>query len=273
MEKASLRSPEVALPVILDFFRTFHPAQNQEKVQIISDFNTFKRISALSLNATKSSNATVRSEAVALLGVVLDLEKEKNSNADAYSYILGEVLTPAKTGKTMGPEHRSSLFSVLAFIPATSELLPLSLELITSIPQLLAKESNESAITTLCSAAKPHLISLLRQDTQVGSIPSFVAEMKSTKPAVRRAVYNLVGGALYETFGSCSRKDTGIAMEKFISSIAPVLENSVSTVASSPLTSPAGPLEGYIAIACLLGPVAKYKLSGQPLSFLVSARD
>ena len=261
MEKASLRSPEVAIPVIADLFRTFLSDGKQERVRIVRDNETFKRLATLSLNATKSSNAAVRSDAVTLIGVVLSLEEAEDGNINAYSHVLGEILTPAKSGKTSGPEHRLALFSMLSFIPATLPLLSLSKELVSAIPQLLSKESNEAAIATLCNTAKPHLISLLSNGSFVGSIPNFVSEMKNAKPAIRRAVFSLVGGAIYET--STLVQNVGTIRETFISSIVPVLENSFSAIISNPLTSPTSPLEGYVGAACLLGPISQYNQFGK----------
>ncbi len=59
-----------------------------------------------------------------------------------------------------------------------------------------------------------------------------------------------------------SRQST---VEAFVDGLLPSLESNLKTVASNPLGNSAGPLEGFIAIACLLGPISNIKKFGRPL--------
>jgi hypothetical protein len=51
--------------------------------------------------------------------------------------------------------------------------------------------------------------------------------------------------------------------------VLPSFETSIKTVAANPLNATAGPLEGYIAIAVLLGPISRSGKFGRPISYFV----
>lgn len=76
-----------------------------------------------------------------------------------------------------------------------------------------------------------------------------VKEMNGSKPALRRAACSLIGNVLFES----TDINTG-ALDQFLQIAVPAFESNLKAVSSNPLTSPAGPLEGYVAISSLLRP-------------------
>ncbi|KAA1470496.1 ARM repeat-containing protein [Dentipellis sp. KUC8613] len=237
MEKALLRSPEHALLVVSDFFLFYPPSL---------DSDDFRRILTPTLNSAKSANALVRSGAVSLFRVVV----EKKATDESKEHAVTELLNLAKAGKSVGPD-RQILYSMLGFLnPSTS----VSDAMIKTVPALLAKETNEAAIPVLGSALTPHLAFYLQEGKAIPSdvVATFVKEMQSQKPVIRRAFVTLVGDAFWEL-----ENLTNDAAKELAKATLPAFEASLKTVASNPLNSAGGPLEGYVAAGVLLGPFSR----------------
>ena len=75
--------------------------------------------------------------------------------------------------------------------------------------------------------------------------------MTNSKPVIRRAFCSVVGSALWEL----ESLESPSALE-FAKAIVPSLETNLKTVAANPTGAAAGPLEGYVAAAILLGPLS-----------------
>ncbi|KAI0316101.1 ARM repeat-containing protein [Amylostereum chailletii] len=240
MEKALLRSPEHALSVIGDFFLAYSHA-------LPSD--VFRRILTPTLNCAKSVNPSVRAGSIVLFRVLL----EKKATEEGREAAVKELLGFAKAGKSVGPD-RQALYSMLGYFSTSPEV---SSSMIQVIPALLAKETSEAAIPVLVDALVPHLAFQLKTSAPFQPDVSgiLVKEMQSAKPAIRRAFVSLVGNAFW-TVGSLASEE---AMA-FARSTLPAFEASLKAVASNPLNSSAGPIEGYIAAAVLLGPFSRTKV-------------
>ena len=128
-----------------------------------------------------------------------------------------------------------------------------------SAPVLLAKETNEAALPILTSSLIPHLAFYLREDLPFPDEVSklLVKEMQNSRPTIRRAFVTLVG----ETFWALGDLKTASAAT-FAKAVYPALESSFKSLSANPLNATAGPLEGYIAAAVLLGPFARSGLFG-----------
>jgi hypothetical protein len=196
---------------------------------------------ALALSSSKSTNSHTRAAAVDLLKTLLS----KHSDPTYTELTVSELLALPKAGKTSGPDHRVALYSMLGLVPPTFAVSASIVEI--AVP-LVAKETHESACTVLASTIPPHISFLLRNDTPLS--PSIVAliakEMNSSKPPLRRAFCFLIGASFWSS--------SDPACLALASAILPSLEANLKTVATNPLNSTAGPLEGYIALAVLLGP-------------------
>jgi hypothetical protein len=141
---------------------------------------------------------------------------------------------------------------MLSFLPPSSGV---SASVVESSTPLLAKETHEAAIAVLASALPPHLVFLLKTDMAIsaGTTHLIAKEMNNSKPVVRRAFASLAGRVFFEEDVDYS---TGKAFE-FAKAILPAFENSLKMVVGNPLNSTGGPLEGYIAVAVLLGPLSR----------------
>lgn len=221
--------------VMTEFFRSFKP-------KVMDD--VFRRLITIIMNSCKSSNPTTRSNAVALFQVLLDHNSEEGNE----EHCANEIILPVKTGKTTGADHRIALYSMLSSIRPSAIISNVLLE---TAPPLLAREASDVAISLLVSNLLPHLIFLLHNNIAPPreSLVGLVKEMNGSKPALRRAACSLIGNVLFES----TDINTG-ALDQFLQIAVPAFESNLKAVSSNPLTSPAGPLEGYVAISSLLRP-------------------
>lgn len=233
------------LTVMTEFFRAYDRKTEDD---------VFRRVFATTMNGVKSSNAITRASAVTLFQVAL----KRNSDPDNEEHCLNEILAPVKTSKSTGPDHRFALYSMLASI---SPSLATSASIVDITPTLLVKETNDATIARLSAAATPHFVFLLQNGKQIQASPltSLVKEMYGGKPALRRATCSLVGDTLLAGSDSATQSDS---LKEFTKAVVPAFEENLKAVTSNPLTAPAGPLEGYVALASLLGPVGRYKEFG-----------
>ncbi|THU98405.1 ARM repeat-containing protein [Dendrothele bispora CBS 962.96] len=239
-EKALLRSPEYSLDVVADFFSAYSQ---------LLDTESFKRVLVQAINSAKSSNPATRAGSVKLFKAIMSVPTVDSS---LLSVAVIELLALPKANKTAGPDHRVALYSMLAVLPPSSDV---SSAIAQGIAPLLAKESHEGAMSILAAALPDHVGFLLKNN--VALPPDFaslvVKEMGSLKPPVRRAFCSLAGSALWSTADG----DMSETTLDFAKTVLPGLENSLKNVASNPLGSSAGPLEAYIAVSVMLGPLSR----------------
>lgn len=204
----------------------------------------FQRILTPALNSAKSSNALVRQNSVQLFKAIIG----RTTRPEDQKLSLDELTALPKASKTTGPDHRTILYTMLGDLipsPAVSANM-----LQTALP-LLAKETHDQAVLALASSLAPHLVFCLRENIVLPSeILALVAkEMNNSKPVLRRAFCSLTGDAIW----ALGDLPTQTSLD-FAKAVLPALENNLKTVVASPAASPAGPLEGYVAAAVLLGP-------------------
>ncbi|KAF9059496.1 armadillo-type protein [Rhodocollybia butyracea] len=241
-DKAVLRSPEYSLDVLSAFFETYpHP--------LTSD--SFKKVLVHSINSAKSSNPSIRISSISLFKSLISAN-EKNKDCDSNLTIaVSELFALPKTGKTSGPEHRVALYSMLASLPPSS----VSESIVQTAAPLLAKETHDGAVTVLAGALPSHIGFLLANNKSISSeVTGLIAkEMTSNKPTIRRSFCLLVGSAMWEDQANVS--NISEAMLAFVKAVIPALESTLKNVSANPLAG--GVLEAYIAVALLLGPLAK----------------
>ncbi|KAI8978208.1 ARM repeat-containing protein [Trametes punicea] len=240
MEKALLRSPEISLSIITEFLPAYsHPVEG----------DSFRRLLTPTLNSAKSTNPVTRTNAGSLFKVLMRLN---NSPVDQ-EHATNELLSLPKAGKTSGPDHRVVLYTMLGAVPTSSAVSP---NILQSAMPILAKETRDAAVSVLAASITPHLAYCLRFDSALpGDSAGVIAkEMTSSKPVVRRAFCSLVGSALWELgeLGSA-------ASIAFAKAVVSSFETNLRTVSANPINAPAGPLEAYIAVAALLGPLSQSK--------------
>lgn len=237
-EKVLPKSPEVALPVLANFV-TLLPISVQPSTTL-----RLKLLPAI-LPHAKSLVPGIRTASSDLFAVLFgarDLAAEDVASAASQVYI------PLKTGKTSSPDHRTTLFTMLASIPASSTL---SAELVSVTIALLPKESNEAAILAMMRVLTIHLPTSLAAGSALTpiQISALVKGMQEPKPATRRALFFAMGNVLWSLDVDATK--VGDATVAFGVGLLAGLESALKTVTSNPLNSPAGPLEGYVAVATL----------------------
>lgn len=174
--------------------------------------------------------------------------KKSGDTADA-KYALDELLSLPKSGKTSGAEHRISLYIMLGHLSPATEISPV---IIQSIPPLLTKETHDAAISVLVTSLTPHVVFALRENSPLPAEASTLTAkgMNDAKPSIRRAFCSLVGNSLWQLEELSTQ-----ASSDFVRAILPSIETNLKTITANPASAPAGPLEGYIAVATLLGPI------------------
>lgn len=246
-------------PVVSRFFQAYtHPLENE----------VFKKILTQAVNCAKSTNLVVRANSVELFKTLIATEHANQADdARRLEYAVTELLSLPKSGKTTGPDHRVTLYSMLASLsPRTASI---SSSIIQTASPLLAKETHDAATAVLASALPPHVKFLLAADSPLpaDTIALIAKEMNNPKPVIRKAFCTLAGHALWSESDSKTSSPAALA---FAQALLPAFENSLKTVSSNPLNSVGGPLEGYIAIAVLLGPVLRFGKFGMSIFRLES---
>jgi len=201
-------------------------------------------------SCAKSANPEIRTNSITLFKITLERATDEGKETG-----LTELLKLAQAGKAIGPDRKVlySMFSVLSASPQVSSLM------VKSVPAVLAKEANEAAIATLASSLTPHLALHLRENLPVPDevLKLFVSQMQNSKPIVRRAFVSLVG----ETFWVLGDLTTASATT-LARAVVTAFESSLKSIATNPLNASAGPVEGYVAAAVLLGPFSRSGVFG-----------
>lgn len=163
-----------------------------------------------------------------------------------------ELLALPKAGKTASTEHRQALYSMLSFVKPSDTITK---TVINSILPLLPKETNSIALQKLVSTWELYIVHLLKSGQQITSDQTsyITSSLISAKPETKHLFCHLVGSILWQFHDLPSD-----AVQAFAKHLVGSLETNLKAIASSPLNAPAGPLEGYIAVATFLGPLSRY---------------
>ncbi|KAG9005891.1 translational activator of GCN4 [Tulasnella sp. JGI-2019a] len=242
IEQALSRGKETSVRAVGIFFKAFsHSLSN----------DVFKRLQGPILNGAKSTNPALRKEFIALFLVIA----EKGEDGAAIASLSSEILGLLKAGKTAGPEHRATLYSMLASLkPSTA----VSSDIVAASVPLLVKETNETVVSAIETAVVTHLTYMVVSGSQLSSDASSAIskEMVSLKVGVRQALSNIAGSAFFPSSDISDNGTPSPAMVSFLTlfskSIAQGLLTHLKTVAAAPLTALAGPAEGFIAAAATL---------------------
>lgn len=243
MEKMLLRSPEVALPIVRSCFEAFSG-------------DTAVHLQALRpsiLSASRSSSANTRQGSVDLFRVLASKCRDEATTKAT----VDELLATLKGGKTSSPEQRASLFAMLAEVRPSASLSPAIAE---GVSALLAKESHEGSMQAAARALKEQLGWCLETDVEIAaSIAAAInKEVQNAKPPLRKAVCLALGAMFWSLPASLNATAQA---KKLGESLLPGFEANLKNASTNTLTSPAGPLEGYIAVAILEGRLATWGLS------------
>lgn len=159
---------------------------------------------------------------------------------------VNDTLALPLTGKTTGVDHRITLYTMLATVPKHDAA---STALVHALPGLIIKETHDAATALLVRMLSIHLHHLLTYGILIpADVIAVIAKEIHAKPALKRAFVSVVGAALWGLSINDATRD-------FAKAIGGALEGCLATTSANPLGS-SGALEGYIAMAVLLGPLA-----------------
>jgi hypothetical protein len=224
--------------VVNQFFKSYrHPLSS----------SVIRKVLAIILTTSKSTNPIIRENTIELFKTIVSTP----SASSQYSMIASELLSLPKSGKTTGPDHRVTLFSMVAILAPSSQVSETIVQI--TVP-LLAKETHEGAIKAISSVIPAHAAYLLREGKPLSKdiITTMVKELGSLKPPTRRIFYSVVGEILW--LSSDAQTETYLLLAK---AVVPAMESHLKTLSAGSNASTAVPFEAYIATAILLGPLGR----------------
>ncbi|GAA5985182.1 hypothetical protein JCM5350_004261 [Sporobolomyces pararoseus] len=246
LEKAVNRVSEPGLAVLSSFVASLDPS-------LASDPSLRAKLAPAIISQTKSASASTRSSAIRLFTSLFSSGAESDLLP-----VAEQIFTPLKTGKTTSPDHRTTLYTLVSILPASPKL---SLEAASIALTALPKESNEQTVSAMSASLTKHVPAVLLSNTPIPApqIAALVKGMADTKPPLRR-LHNQTVGNIFWNLPATSTDEQHIteAMVSFAEGVLPGLEGALKTITANTLNSPAGPLEGYVAVAVLKGRLQNY---------------
>jgi Generalcontrol nonderepressible 1 (Gcn1) N-terminal len=207
----------------------------------------FSKLLTSILNGAKSNNPAVRGQSRRLFSVLIG----HDGNEEALvSLAVTEILALPKANKTTGVDHRIALYDMLPHVTPTEDM---ALTITSILPSLISKETNDMAMSLLAQTLARHITYRLRknQSLEPDTLNVLLRELSSSKAGLRRTFCIVTGNALWDLGNHPSD-----AAQEFATSVYPIFESSLKTISVNPLNSTASPLEGYVVLAALLGPVS-----------------
>lgn len=230
-EKMLLRSPDSTLQLMISILSKYR----DDLDGIITRF-----ISAL-VSVTKNQNPDIRAIGPSFVQTVVKANDafERKFNWTPFA---NEIINVPKAGKAASAEHRSTLYTLLSYVPTGADV---SQAIAETLPPLIAKENNDVAMQSLTSALAPHLANAVSNEgIPASTLAPLVSALGSPKPVVKRAT----GGCVGEVIWSVADFDK---LEPFVKTILPAFDAELKTVTANALTAPAGALVGYIVVATM----------------------
>ncbi|CAO1631779.1 unnamed protein product [Parajaminaea phylloscopi] len=242
MEKLLVRSPEISLVVEDAFFQCYAGDCSAQLKSLLPGI----------VSASKSSVAATRNKAATLFATLV----ARCRDATILNGTAVEILTLLKTaGKTSSPDQRSVLYTMLKSYPdLDSDAASSQAE---AIAALLPKETTEPSLKAAMSALGQRLTAWLQVEGEaspagVSKVGQAIGkEMQNPKVPLRKVACATVGDIIWQWDRSKANTKLLCALAD---ALAPALDANLKTASTSTLTSTAGPLEGYVAVALLEGP-------------------
>ncbi|KAI5477515.1 translational activator [Pseudohyphozyma bogoriensis] len=227
------RTSEPSIPLVTSFYASLPNS-------LLTPETTHPLLTPL-LTTAKSPSPAIRASTITLFGALFSTTTPPP---------LDTILEPLKTGKTTSPDHRITLLSMLSTLPPSPTLSPSIVE----IPLvLLPKDSNEGVVKTSMALLAKHLPISLTSGHKLTApqLAALTKAMGEPKPPLRRAVNRAVGEVVWNL--EKGEGEVEEAVKTFGEGVLGGFEGALKNVAGNPLNAPAGALEGWIAVASLLG--------------------
>lgn len=253
IEKGFVRNPSTTFEALGSF------------ISSIDDFSLApyakSKLLPLVVTNAKSAKPEVRLSSVSFFKTLASkIQGESKQDGEARAEVMDEILAVLKSGKTVSPEHRLALYSLVGSLPADAELSP---KVSSILPPLIAKETtSEPALNTLLQTLSLHLAATLIANKPITapSTSAILKDLASPKAVTRRALVACVGDVLWRIGQVDEGKGWTAEADKFAEGASKVLADvSLKNVATAALTAVGGVGEGFVAAAVMLGPLTKSK--------------
>ncbi|CDZ97184.1 Protein containing adaptin N-terminal region [Phaffia rhodozyma] len=253
VEKGFVRNPNTTFEALGAFVSSINQFS-------LAPYAQSKLLPLVLVNA-KSAKPEVRLASVEFFYVLSQkINGESKEDQEARSGVADEILAVLKSGKTVSPEHRLALYSLVSTLPADSTISP---KVSAVLPPLIAKETtSEPALNSLLQTLSPHLAATLISNIPVPapSATVILKELASPKAITRKAVVACVGDVLWRIGQVGDGQGWTAEADKFAEGTSKVLADvSLKNVATAALTAVGGVGEGFMAAAVMLGPLTKSK--------------
>lgn len=238
LEKGLLRAPEVVLGLISPLIHS-----------LPEDFDLSKSLSGRLLKPLlsniKSSNAAIRTGAVSAFKEIVTGCRDFG----ALEQVADEILGPLKTGKLGSADHRVLHSEMLISLPPSTVIAS---KVTGALPAVIAKESNEAALTAETLALNTSIINLLPSDADVpkAAIDSYVKGMADKKLAFRR-IWIVRAGEVLHTFND--DEELPPSLVKFAEAVFPQLLETFNEVISNSLVASQNGLVTGALVVCSVG--------------------
>ncbi|PWN28930.1 ARM repeat-containing protein [Jaminaea rosea] len=244
MEKLLIRSPEVSLPIEDAFFQCYAHDTSPHVKPLLTGI----------ISASRSSVPATRAKAISLFVTLISFVQDEKALKEAAEEIVALLKT---AGKTSSPDQRAALYEMLAAFPES--LGPVaSSSIAESIATLLPKETTEASLRGALLAVMRRLYALLSSPsnganhaalTLVGK--AVAKELQNAKVPLRKVACSIVGSSIWELKTGAD----STALAAFGEALLPAFEANLKNATTSTLTSPSGPLEGFVAVALVESPL------------------
>ncbi len=204
------------------------------------------------LTASKATSPHIRSLAIDLFTTLTS-----RASSEARKTTILEILSLLSKGKATGVEHKITLVSMLSGQAAEG----VSQEIVLVLATMMGKETADHVMWVIGKSLTTHLSWCLEEGHSMPSstiLAAIVKDMSNTKTIVRKHMSDAIGSALWVSGRSTSGWSS--AARTWVDNVIPALTGylkATGTTAAPGVSNVGGPLmEGYVAVAIVLGPMS-----------------
>lgn len=255
LEKGLLRAPEIVLNDLITPLVKSLP-KDWDLSRVLQG-HLLKSL----LSNTKSSNAVVRSGALAAFRVVAD----RCHDLELMEKVTDEIVTPLKGGKLASPDHRVLHCEMLLAVPMSGGI---ATKIATGLPVPIGKEGNEAALTAETSVLSRSVKALLSDGTEIPkAVTDAYAKGLVDKKLPSRRIWVLSAGDVFNSFQSDNGRTP--AYVKFGESVLPPLFDTYNEVLKNPLKSSQDGTITAAFVVCAVAPAVLKNESNEKLTSLL----
>ncbi|KAI9014595.1 armadillo-type protein [Phycomyces nitens] len=257
LEKMMLRSPEIVLPALSRII----PSLSFDVSTIFAE----KWLEPL-MNHLRSTSAAVRTGAIGLWNALTLVSHETGSLIK----IVTEITKLLTSGKVSSWEHRVVVYNALSALAQAAEP-SISQKALEGYFTMMAKESNEQAMSAAVDGVGRHLTVLIYNDEYCSSHKDIVDKavkissegLTTQKSLTRKSWVTAVGHTIWD------RKETSQTLSANVIKYLQALFTTFDKISDKPLVWKDGPLEAYVLVAIISGRLKQWPALPQPVTDLM----